>query len=98
MVPRSVIWRAGASQPSRTAGTIFLIYYVSGVTVYFIPRIFYPGDSIYYPTDSISLVYFIPRQDILSLHGVIKVCHRIFLLLPSPAVQQSSSQSVLTKQ
>ena len=41
----------------------------SGVTVYFIPRIFYPGDSIYYPGDSISLVYFIPRQDILSLHG-----------------------------
>ena len=39
------------------------------VTVYFIPRIFYPGDSIYYPADSISLVYFIPRQDILSLHG-----------------------------
>ena len=25
--------------------------------------------SIYYPADSISLVYFIPRQDILSLHG-----------------------------
>ena len=40
-----------------------------GVTVYFIPRIFYPGDSIYYPADSIPLVYFIPRQDILSLHG-----------------------------
>ena len=41
----------------------------AGVKVYFIPRIFYPGDSIYYPADSISLVYFIPRQDILSLHG-----------------------------
>ena len=45
------------------------VHFYPGVIVYFIPRIFYPGDNIYYPTDSISLVYFIPRQDILSLHG-----------------------------
>ena len=49
--------------------------------VYFIRGIY----SIYYPADSISLVYFIPRQDILSLHG-------------DQGMSQSSSQSVLTEQ
>ena len=65
----------------------------SGVTVYFIPRIFYPGDSIYYPADSISLVYFIPRQDILSLHGDQGMSQNISVATQSssPAVQQSVS-------
>ena len=67
-----------------------------GVTVYFIPRIFYPGDSIYYPADNISLVYFIPRQDILSLHGDHGMSQNISVATQSR--QQSSSQSVLTEE
>jgi hypothetical protein len=38
----------------------------SGVTVYFIPRIFYPGDSIFYPPGYYTLGYFIRAPDILS--------------------------------
>ena len=68
---------------------------ISGVTVYFIPRIFYPGDSIYYPADSISLVYFIPRQDILSLHGDQGMSQNISVATQSssPAVSQCSLNS-----
>ena len=53
--------------------------------------IFYPpyilsGDSIYYPPDSISLVCFIPHQDILSMHGDQGMSQNI-----SVATQSSSS-------
>ena len=67
----------------------------AGVTVYFIPRIFYPGGSIYYPTDSIPLVYFIPRQDILSLHGDQGMSQNISVATQSssPAVSQCSLNS-----
>ena len=70
-------------------------FYDTGVTVYFIPRIFYPGDSIYYPADSISLVYFIPRQDILSLHGDQGMLQNISVATQSssPAVSQCSLNS-----
>ena len=73
-----------------------------GVTVYFIPRIFYPGDSIYYPgdsiyypADSISLVHFIPHQDILSLHGDQGMSQNISVATQSssPAVSQCSLNS-----
>ena len=68
---------------------------ITGVTVYFIPRIFYPGDSIYYPADSISLVYFIPRQDILSLNGDQGMSQNISVATQSssPAVSQCSLNS-----
>ena len=68
---------------------------LSGVTVYFIPRIFYSGDIIYYPADSISLVYFIPRQDILSLHGDQGMSQNISVATESssPAVGQCSLNS-----
>ena len=70
-------------------------YIHTGVTVYFIPRIFYPGDSIYYPADSISLVYFILRQDILSLHGDRGMSQNISVATQSSiAVQQSVSFSL----
>ena len=67
----------------------------AGVTVYFIPRIFYPGDSIYYPADNFSLVYFIPRQDILSLHGDQGMSQNISVTTQSssPAVSQYSLNS-----
>ena len=72
-----------------TVRTVTMV--LSGVTVYFIPRIFYPGDSIYYPADSISLVYFIPRQDILSLHGDQQNIS-VATQSSSPAVSQCSTE------
>ena len=94
------------NQVARNAGSIFRSHLVSGiyswllapsngVTVYFIPCIFYPGENIYYPADSISLVYFIPRQDILSLHGDRGMSQNISVATQSssPAVSQCSLNS-----
>ena len=67
----------------------------AGESSIFYPRIFYPGDSIYYPADSISLVYFILRQDILSLHGDRGMSQNISVATQSssPAVSQCSLNS-----
>ena len=59
--------------------------------VYFIRGIVH----IYYPADSISLVYFISRQDILSLHGDQGMSQNISVATQSsrPAVSQFSLNS-----
>ena len=51
--------------------------------------------SIYYPADNISLVYFIPRQDILSLHDDHGMSQNISVATQSssPAVSQFSLKS-----